>query len=74
MALGLIHHPTELSTRNLPLGGGGVKHVRLVRLTSSPPSASQKMRGPQRLKALRVTTSCYKNSFTYFYEMLLNVD
>jgi hypothetical protein len=40
MALGSDHPVTEMSTRNLP-GGGGVKGGQRVRLTTLPPSVSR---------------------------------
>jgi hypothetical protein len=39
-ALGSTHPVTEISTRNLP-GGGGIKGCRGVMLTTSPPSVSR---------------------------------
>jgi hypothetical protein len=41
MALGLTHPLTEMSTRNLPGGGGVVKGSRQERLTTSLPPVSQ---------------------------------
>jgi hypothetical protein len=41
MALGSTQPLTEMSTRNLPGGGGGVKGGRRVRLTTLPTSASR---------------------------------
>jgi hypothetical protein len=41
MALGSTQPLTEMSTGNLPGGGGGVKVGRHVRLTTLPPSVSQ---------------------------------
>jgi hypothetical protein len=40
MSLGSTQPLTEMSTRNLP-GGGGVKGDGLIRLTTSPPSVSR---------------------------------
>jgi hypothetical protein len=48
MGLGSIQPLTEMSTRNLPGGGGGVKGGRRVRLTS-PPSVSRLSRNCGRL-------------------------
>jgi hypothetical protein len=41
MALGLTQPLTEISTRNLPEGGGGLKVGRHVRLTTLSPSVSR---------------------------------
>jgi hypothetical protein len=41
MDLGFIQPQTQMSTRNLPEGGGGVKRGQCLRLTTSPPSVIQ---------------------------------
>jgi hypothetical protein len=41
MALGSTQSVTEISTRNLPGGGGGVKGCRCIRLTTTPKSVNQ---------------------------------
>jgi hypothetical protein len=67
MTLGSIQPLTEISTMNLPWGGG-VKGGRRVRLSTSVSSVSRfsiKMWEPRRLIALWASTACYRVSFTF---------
>jgi hypothetical protein len=58
MALGSTQHVTEMSTRNVP-GGGGVKGDRCVRMTTSSPSMNILSR---RLTTLWASAACYRDS------------
>jgi hypothetical protein len=73
MALGSTQLLTEMSTRNLPWGGGGVKDSWSVGLTTSPPSVirlSRKMWELRRLTTLRASTACYRDSFIFITHSL----
>jgi hypothetical protein len=61
MALGLTEPLTEMSTRNLP---GGVKGVRRVRLTTSPPSVSRLPRENEMWEPRRLTTYGHQRPVT----------
>jgi hypothetical protein len=63
MALGSTQPLTEVSSTNLP----GIRGGRLVRLTISPPSVSQKMSQPRRLKTLWASTARYKDNLTLLF-------
>jgi hypothetical protein len=67
MALGSTQPLTEMSTSDLP-GGGGVKGGRQVRLTILPPSVSRLSRenvGASTSHNPMGLTACYRDSFIF---------
>jgi hypothetical protein len=70
MALGSTQPLTEMCTRNLP--GSELRPVRKAgNLTVISEPIIYKMWEPRRLTTLRVSTDCYKDSFTFSYIYLV---
>jgi hypothetical protein len=66
MALGSTQPLTEMSTSNIPGGGGkGVRRVRLTTLSPSVSRLSEKMWEPRRLTTPWAFAVCYRDSFTF---------
>jgi hypothetical protein len=70
MALGLIQPLAEISTRNLPGGKGRPAH-KADKLTAICELIVQKMWEPRRLTTLLAFKACYKDSFTFFTDILV---
>jgi hypothetical protein len=72
MVLGSTQPLTEASTRNLP--GGKVRPARTAdKLTALWEPIFEKTWEPPRLKALWVSTACYRDSFTCTFDFILSV-
>jgi hypothetical protein len=65
MALRSTQPLTEMSTRNLP-GGKGRPARRADNRTAICEPIVYKMWEPRRLTTLRVSTACYRDSFTFY--------
>jgi hypothetical protein len=72
MALGLTQPLTEMSTMNLPGDEGQPAH-RVDNLTTICEPIVYKMWEPQRLTILWASTPCYRDSFTFFYFMFVEL-
>jgi hypothetical protein len=66
IALGPTQPLTEMSTRNVP-GAKGWPARKAENLTAIGEAIVWKMWEPQPLAILCVSTTCYKDSFTFFY-------
>jgi hypothetical protein len=58
---------TEMSTRNLP--GGKGRPARKADLTAICEPIVYKMWEPRRLTTLWASTACYRDSFTFYYNL-----
>jgi hypothetical protein len=65
MALGSTQLLTEMSTRNLPVGKGRPAR-KADNLTAICEPIAWKIREPQCLTTVWVSTACYRDSFTFF--------
>jgi hypothetical protein len=70
IALGSTQPRTEMSTRNIPGGKGRPAH-KAGNFTAICEPTVFKMWGPRRLTTLWTSTACYRDSFAFFFFLLV---